>query len=201
MDGPSFPPPDLVGVVFRRHTGRAENCKASCGQRLVPCGGRGRTPVSWGSGIAWTLVLSRKKGHPVGDGGHYPSYLLLELNPSPACFVLSFPRNNFTKGKIISVCPFRQKWPMWVNLSLKKQYSNKLFWELVKKWRDGFSYNGIDGIMFLVLNESKMSRETRGVKFGQYALKVVWKQTYFSILLFIYANSFWEINSVPASFR
>ena len=57
-------------------------------------------------------------------------------------------------------------------MSLKKQYSNKLFWELVKKWRDGFNYNGIDGIMFLILNESKMSRET-GVKFGQYALKVV----------------------------
>ena len=56
-------------------------------------------------------------------------------------------------------------------MSPKKQYSNKLFWELVKKWRDGFNYNGIDG-MFLILNESKMSRET-GVKFGQYALKVV----------------------------
>lgn len=110
---PLFPHPDLVGVVFRRHTGRAESCKASCGQRLVPCRGRGRIPVSWGPGTAWTLVLSRKKGHPVGDGGRYPSDLLLELNPSPACFVLSFPRNNFTKGKIIFVCPFHQKWPMY----------------------------------------------------------------------------------------
>lgn len=48
-------------VVFRRHTGRAENCKASCGQRLVPCGGRGRIPVSWGPGTAWTLVLCGRR--------------------------------------------------------------------------------------------------------------------------------------------
>ena len=45
--------------------------------------------------------------------------------------------------------------------------------------------------MFLVLSESKMSREARGVKLSQYALKVVCISQYFYLFMqFLLRNKF-----------
>lgn len=101
---PPSPPQSSPGCFLRTHTGRAQSCTASAGQRPVCLMGAGGEFWSlWGPGRTWTWSYR-------GGGTHSRRWwtlatgLLLELNPSPACFVLSFPRNNLTKGKIFCVC-------------------------------------------------------------------------------------------------
>lgn len=63
----------------------------------------GRILASVGDGDSLGLGPVVMEGHTVGDGGRYPSGLLLEFNPSLACFVL--PQESLYERKDTSRLP------------------------------------------------------------------------------------------------
>lgn len=67
--------------------GGAREGLAPRGPLWAAAGGRILASVRYGEGLDLGPVVM--EGHTVGDSGRDPSGLLLELNPSLACFVLS----------------------------------------------------------------------------------------------------------------